>query len=860
MSIDERWIALSPLLDEVLDLDPVDRPRWIAALRAADPVRAEAVAVLLAGQEAIDAGFLGGGAPLPHGRPPVAGDGVGAYTLRTPIGRGGMGTVWLADRSDGQFERPVAIKFLAAALGVRARARFQREGAILAKLTHPNIAQLLDAGVAAGGQPYLVLEYIEGQPIDRYCVSAALGVDARVALLLAVADAVAHSHARLIVHRDLKPSNVLVRSDGVVKLLDFGIAKLLEDGGDGAATALTREAGAALTPEYAAPEQVTGDPVTAATDVYSLGVLAYVILTGAHPTSGPTRTPASIVKAIVDAEPRRASLAAPALAAQLRGDLDTILSKALKKTPAERYATAAALADDLRRYLHHQPVTARPDTFGYRAQKFVRRNRVAVALSGVALLAAAAGVAGTLLQASAARSERDFAVQQLARAEAVNDLNDFVLFDAAPVGKAFTVNDLLAAAEHAVRRQRGDPVNRVGLLVSIGREYQVGDEDAHARRVLQEAYDQSRQLTDPSTRARASCSLASALALQQGGQTRAEQLYLDAMRELPAGSRYVLDRIFCLDRGSEIARESGRSSEGVARAGEAERLLAQAPFRSEVLEQTVTRDLAEALRMDGRLREAAAMMERAAASLTALGRDDTQAAGTLFNNWGLLLGQLGRLDEAERVLRRAIDISRDDKGEGVVSPMLLVNYARVLRDLGRLDEASDYGRRGYDKAIAAGDDVVVNQALLVRGGTYREQGDFTRAREMFNAVEPRLRAQLPPGHIAFAALASERALLAQSAGDLPGALADAEQALALADASVKAGGQGRDNIPVLLTRKASIELQLGRADSAAADASRAVALLTPTIAPGTTSRQLTQANAILDRARQARVVAETARR
>jgi len=824
MALDERWIVLSPLLDEALDLEPDERLAWLAALAASRPEQARDIERLLAGQQAIEPGFLAGSAPLPSGRPIAAGDTIGPYTLRTVIGRGGMSAVWLAERTDGQFERPVAVKFLSAALGVRGRARFQREGAILARLSHPHIAPLLDAGVAAGGQPYLVLEYVQGQPIDRFCSAHRLDPDARVRLLLDVAEAVAHAHAGLIVHRDLKPSNVLVRADGVVKLLDFGIAKLLEDGGDGGPTALTREAGAALTPEYAAPEQVTGDPITAATDVYSLGVLGYILLTGAHPTPGATRSPASIVKAIVDAEPRRASDAAPALASRLRGDLDTILAHALKKSPGERYATAAALADDLRRYLRHEPVAARPDTFRYRAQKFVRRNRVAVALTAVALLATLGGVAGTLIQASAARSERDFAIQQLARAEAVNDLNNFVLFDAAPAGHSFTVNDLLSAAEHAVRRQGGDPVTRVGLLVSIGRQYQTSDEDATARRVLQDAYDQSRQLTDAPTRARAACSLGNALARQTDGQERAEQLFQEGMGEIPAGSRYVLDRIFCLDRGSEIARENGRSKQGVERAAEAERLLAAAPFQSEVLAQTVRRDLAEALRVDGRFREAAAMMERAAASLTALGRDDTQNAGTLFNNWGLLLDQIGRFDESERVLRRALEISRDDKGEGVVSPMLLVNYARVLRDLGRLDEAADYSERGYTKAVSAGDDVVRNQALLLRGSIYRQRGDLARARAMFDEVEPRLRAQLPAGHVAFASLASERAAVAQAAGDLRAALGYADTAQAIAEASMNAGRQGREYLPLILTRRAGIERQLGRADAAANDTARAAAL------------------------------------
>jgi serine/threonine-protein kinase len=849
MSIDDSWIALSPLLDDVLDLEPADRPGWLAALRTRDAMLASEIEALLADHESMDAAFLGGVAPRGCRSLPSAGDRIGPYTLRAPIGEGGMGTVWIADRSDGRFERPVAIKFLTAALGVRGRARFRREGAILAKLAHPNIAELIDAGVSADGRPYLVLEYVEGEPIDGYCRTRMLDIDARVRMLVDVAAAVSHAHTALIVHRDLKPSNVLVRADGTVKLLDFGIAKLLDRDGGGAATALTREMGSALTPEFAAPEQLTGGAVTTATDVYALGVLAFLLLTDVHPTVEPSATPASIVRAILDAVPPRASDAAPALAARLRGDLDTILAKALKKTAAERYQTAGAFGEDLQRYLRHEPVAARPDSLGYRTGKFVRRHWIPVSLAAVAAVATTAGVAGTLMQAAAARAERDFAVQQLARAEAVNDLNNFVLFDAAPAGKTFTVSSLLDAAERIVRHQPGDPVNRVGLLVSIGRQYQRSDEGARASGILRDAYQQSRQLSDVTVRARAACAFASVRSGESGGQPEAAQLYEDAMRELPAGQRYVLDRIFCLHSGSEIARQMGQSKLGVARAQEALRLVAEAPFHSEVLEQTELRELAEALRMDGRSREAAAMMERAAASLTALGRDETQNAGTLFNNWALTLNELGRLDEAERVFRRALDVSRDGRGDTAVSPMLLVNYARVLRDLGRLDEAADFSERAYEKARLAGDDVVVNQSLIVRGAIYRERGELARAREMFDTVEPRLRAHLPPGHIAFASVASERALLAQAGGDLPGALGYAERALAIANASVKAGGQGASYIPGILTRKAAIELQLGRAPSARADADRAVSLLAPTVEPGTTSVLLKNAIDIRDRAR-----------
>jgi serine/threonine-protein kinase len=330
-----------------------------------------------------------------------------------------MGTVWLAERSDGRFQRRVAVKFLSIGFSGGGE-RFKREGNIVGRLTHPHIAELIDAGVSSPGQPYLVLEHVDGDHIDRFCDERKLDVEARVRLFLDVLDAVAYAHTNLIVHRDIKPSNVLVRNDGQAKLLDFGIAKLLEgEGHAGAVTQLTREGGGALTPEYAAPEQVTGGPVTTATDVYALGVLLYVLLTGQHPAGKRTHTPADLVKALVDTEPPRLSsvvaLTRPdtealnAIAARrtttpdklsrlLRGDLETIVGKALKKKPQERYASVTALADDLGRYLRHEPISARPDTVAYRTGKFIRRNRMAVALTALAFAATLAGVVGTLLQ------------------------------------------------------------------------------------------------------------------------------------------------------------------------------------------------------------------------------------------------------------------------------------------------------------------------------------------------------------------------------------------------------------------------------------------------------------------------------
>jgi len=402
---------VSPFLDRALELSTGERAAFVVDVVAQDPqVGADLRELLFEHGALVREKFLETTPIAPLAPPAAAGQTIGAYTLVSQIGQGGMGTVWLAERSDGRFQMRAAVKFLSVALAGRGEDRFRREGVILARLTHPNIARLFDAGITANGQPYLVLEHVDGERIDLYCDRRALDVDARVRLFLDVLAALEHAHSNLIVHRDLKPSNVLVARDGTVKLLDFGIAKLLEEEGKkGEPTLLTREGGVALTPEYAAPEQITGEPVTTATDVYALGVLLYELLTGHHPAGAVPRSPAGMVKAIVDTEAKRPSTAVRGTAVadvnagkrgttperlrrRLSGDLDTIVSKALKKNPAERYPSVGAFAGDLRRSLRNEPISARPDTLAYRASKFVRRNRLAVAVAALVVCGLSAGL------------------------------------------------------------------------------------------------------------------------------------------------------------------------------------------------------------------------------------------------------------------------------------------------------------------------------------------------------------------------------------------------------------------------------------------------------------------------------------
>jgi eukaryotic-like serine/threonine-protein kinase len=866
----DQWLALSPYLDQALAMTDDERTAWLSAFAERNPALAAQVRVLLDEHRLLaEEGFLEKGPPALSSAPGLAGQTVGPYTLISQIGEGGMGSVWLAERNDGRFERRVAVKFLRVAVAGRGgEQRFKREGSILGRLVHEHIAELVDAGVSPAGQPYLILEYVEGDHIDRYCDDRMLDVEARLQFFLDVLVAVAHAHANLIVHRDIKPSNVLVSKDGQVKLLDFGIAKLLEgEGQEGLATLLTVEGGRVMTPEYAAPEQVTGAPVTTATDVYALGVLLYLLLTGQHPAGSGSHSPADLVKAIVDTEPTRPSRIASRTEAQettnnaarrattpeklsrlLGGDLDTIVAKALKKNPQERYASVTAMADDLRRYLRHEPISARPDTITYRAAKFVRRNRTVVALTALALVATLAGVTGTVMQTRTARRQRDFAFRQLSRAEAINDLNSLLLSDLAPSGKPFTVDELLARAEHIVGRQHGgSDADRLEMLISIGRQYTVQDEYEKGRQLLEEAHNRALALPEPSTRARASCALAQALS-RGADLARSEALFQEGIRELPNEPMFALDRVNCMLLGGEIAQNRGDASEGVARAQAAERLLKQWPDRSELLELNTTLFLAESYRAAGRLREANSAFEQAATRLTALGRDDTQKASTLFNNWGVALTVAGRPLDAEKALSRAIAISRDNQSEQTVSPMLLVNYARALQDLERLEEAGDYAERGYAKALQSGDNMAIGQGLLLRASIYRGQGDLEQSARMLSEVEQRLRRSLPAAHIAFASLASQQSLNAQARGDAATAMQLANQAVSITEPLVKAGRAGAFYLQTFLIRRSEIELGASHPDEAAADAAQALSTLQADTPPGTFSSYLGRAYLALARA------------
>lgn len=506
------WAELALELDHLLTLPPLERARHLESIAANDAALGARLSHLMAQREAASReGFLQGVAETAWIAPALAaGVSLGAWTLDQPLGEGGMGSVWRAHRSDGRFEGEAAVKVLKnGVFDSVSRERFRREGAILARLKHAGIAQLYDAGITDAGLSYLVLELVRGESIDGWCDARRWPLRARIELCLQVLDAVAAAHAQLVVHRDLKPSNILVDDQGRVRLLDFGIARLLP-GSEDAQTVLTREGAFALTARYAAPEQATQEgALSTATDVYALGVVLHELLTGVHPSGLSSATPMAYLQAAGQGAAQRASAWAlqpvagaetpearalarasspMGLARQLRGDLDNILARALKPWAAERYPTVTALAEDLRRHLRHEPVSAQRDAVGYRAAKFVRRHRGGVAAAVALVFAVAIGLVGTAWQAIEARRERDEALFQAERALARGNLLNLVLGTVGKADRPLSQREILDRSVELVDKQfLKDPRIAVDLLLPIAGQYMTLGENRKEMEVMQRA-------------------------------------------------------------------------------------------------------------------------------------------------------------------------------------------------------------------------------------------------------------------------------------------------------------------------------------------------------------------------------------
>ncbi len=499
MTTGGRWTEVRVLFEELVEVPAEERERRIAALP--DPDLASRVARLLAADSeagrfletpavAVAGGLFDGLAATESEAPPP--ERIGPYRVLRRLGRGGMGEVLLAERADGLFEQKVAIKLLRRGMASdEVLARFSRERRILARLEHPHIARLLDGGATEDGRPYFVMELVEGEPITDYCRTRDLSVEERLRLLEDCCDALAAAHRNLVVHRDLKPSNVLVTRDGEVKLLDFGIAKLLGPEDTGEAAAETRTELRLLTPAYAAPEQIFGEPVTTATDVWALGALAYELLTGTLPQKRESRSPSSLAASAADDVTERPSqrvareplaalpLSAPRegdrrrLVKRLRGDLDNVVLAALRRAPERRYGSVTAFAGDLRRHREGQPVKARPDTVGYRVGKFVRRNRVVVAAGILVIASLVAGLAVAAWQARRAEAHAKTAAAAARRAESVKEFL-IGLFEVADPeqasGGSVTASELLDQAGRRLETElSSEPDIQADLLEAVAR-------------------------------------------------------------------------------------------------------------------------------------------------------------------------------------------------------------------------------------------------------------------------------------------------------------------------------------------------------------------------------------------------------
>ncbi|HTT11252.1 MAG TPA: protein kinase [Burkholderiaceae bacterium] len=832
-----RWAILSPLLDELLDADDEHRRERLAGIRRDNAALADELEALLAREAAADRDPFLDDAPFAQLNEP--GDLVGSYTLEREIGQGGMAFVWLARRSDGRFEGKAAIKFLDSARFTRGGAeRFQREGSLLARLAHPNIARLIDAGVTERGQPYLVLEYVEGDPIDRWCDRHGLDSTARVRLFLDVLAAVAHAHGKLILHRDLKPSNILVTADGGVKLLDFGIAKLLDDQQQPvAATELTQLAGRVFTPDFAAPEQVQAGEVTMATDVYALGVLLYLLLSGAHPTTVATQTPVERLRAIVETEPARLSdvilRTTRAAAAQqagkperrarvLRGDLDNIVAKALKKAPAERYRTVDAFADDLRRYLNHEPVSARGDSLAYRLARFTRRHRLAVGAAAAVVLTLVAGVAATTWQAIEARRQRAEAIAQrdraqvlLSRNEAIFDFFDLMLTEGVTSEQAEAIQKMLERGTGLIDiASAGQPERQAEILRVLATYYIDLDNAQKAAALL----DRARRLVpedgDRSLSAQLACAHASAMALL--GQRQQAIDLLDKW-----GSDTSIDPnvgAYCLQTRAIVAQNDVDAKQVMHFVELALQRVRQAPVPSPRLEASLLGDMGFALHLAGDNGAADQHYQEALDRLTRLGQRESKEARRLMADWGVVSFGSGDFKRGVALLEELLRTIERLNGAAPIPAGLIGNYAFGLEVLARNQEALQAYDQTYASAEATGFLAAQAYALIGKASVYTRLEDYAQAERDLRRAAALMGSQVPEAHASQIRLRMTQARIDHAQGRDDAASRTFTRVIEL----LEARGAATPAVASAYRLRAEIEAKQGRQDAALADARKAL--------------------------------------
>jgi eukaryotic-like serine/threonine-protein kinase len=731
---------LADLAGAILDGSPVD---WASANSSADEVERPLLGPLR---------LLASLADL-H-RPPeriadLRGETVGAYRLIEPLGRGGMGEVYLGERADGRFEQKVAVKLVKRGMdSVEILRRFARERQILARLEHPGIARLLDGGETPDGRPYFVMERVEGEAITNYCRARDVSLEDRLRLFASCCDAVDAAHRALVVHRDLKPSNILVTSDGQVKLLDFGIAKLLgEEEGE---MQLTRIGERVISPAYAAPEQILGGGVTMATDVFALGVVLYELLTGALPYDRRATTPQELGTRVEQETAERPSMVAKRTTEagdadrkqerwvrQLRGDLDTITMKALAREPERRYPSAAALAEDLRRYLTSRPVEARPDSRGYRLRKFVTRHRLGVAASAIVAAAVLAALAVSLAETAAARREAKRAAAAQAYLTSLFEQID----PGRSAGSAPTVRDLL---ERGSKRLDKDLAQQPELRAEM-----------HA--LLGQVFDQ--------------------LALPDQGEAHWRSA-LETRTALFGASDA---------RTAKVKKGLAISLARQARYAEAEPLFKELLARAEALGDK--RELASMLMnyghqklLTGDYAASATLLERAVALFESAEKPDSRALAGALNNLGLAYWREGRERAAVKVFERTLAIKTKDEGprSGAVAATLH-NLTQLHQILDELDIAERYGQEelALEEALYPPNHPSIGGTLDALGHVAQKRGDRARARELYERSIKIYEGSQRPDHPDLAHTLCHLAALSLEEGDTEQALRLYERALAL---------------------------------------------------------------------------------
>lgn len=737
----DLWHRVSPLFERALDLAPEERDEFVESVAGGDEVlRRELVELLAADAQAteflerpalaaapVDGPEHRAAAGLPGGR-------VGPYRLLEVLGHGGMGTVYLAERDEG-FQRRVAVKVLRRDLPLaELHERLEVERQVLARLEHPGIARLYDGGTTADGRPYLVMEHVEGEPIDVYCRRLELPVEARLRLFLEVCDAVEHAHRNLLVHRDLKPENILVTAEGSPKLLDFGIAKLLDFERFALPSRVTRTGFRPMTPAFASPEQVRGESVTTASDVYSLGVLLFHLLTGRGPYRPRTDLPHGVEAAVLEQEPPRPSeVAAGKLARRLSGDLDTIVHKALRKEPERRYGSVRELAEDLTRHLKHRPVLARPEGLLYRAGKLVRRHTLAVAAATLlAVVLVGFGVV-TFVQSGRLARERDLAQLEGQRAARTADLLFELLSGADPAqaqGSELTVREVLDRGAARLADLGDQPALQAATRATLGVVYRRLGLFDRAEPLLEETLAQRRRLhRGDHPEVAESLRELGLLKVEQGEYEAGERLLRQALvmrRELfgPAHPQQV-----------QSLADLGGALYWLGRYGEAEEVLREAIDLArlqgvETQEHAgALNDLSLVMQFRRQLDEAERLGREALAMRRRLFGEHHPDIGVSFNNLAVLMHMKGDLEAAEELHRRSVALHRRlFGGEHPAVALVTYNLARLVHYNGELDEAEALYREALAiSRRALGPHLYTSRMLQHLARLRAERGDFAEA-------------------------------------------------------------------------------------------------------------------------------------